>query len=125
MSLEFGDTGSFAAIKTGGGWKGRGTNCDSASFTGTYATEAQKICNSIMKHYPSNSSCTSNCLYFQSTSGGLVDDKFTIMAFLPYATLKAGGVAQYICFGSSGNTSIGPISVGGVSWAGAGCFANP
>ena len=117
MFLEYSESGSYTAIKSGGAWKGAGGNCDSATFSGNYASQARNICNSIVSNYPSGSVCGINCLYFLATNPSATD-KFTIMAYLP-------GEGAFLCYGSSGATSIGPDTVGGVAWAGAGCYANP
>jgi len=119
MEQEFGDTGSYAAIKAGGSWKTRGTDCSTAPFTGAYAAEGRKVCTAIMANYPADSGCNTNCVYFNNTNPNS-NDQFTIMAYMPAESAKAGS-ARYLCFGSSGRTSIGPTS----SWTNPGCYANP
>lgn len=119
MQQEFSDTGSYAAIKSGGSWKARGTDCSSASFSGTYGVQARKVCDAIMANYPADVGCTANCVYFNSTNPNS-NDQFTIMAYMPAESAKAGS-SRYLCFGSSGRTSIGPTS----SWTNPGCYANP
>lgn len=119
MSQEFSDTGSYAAIKSGGDWKAAGANCASAPFSGSYATKARDICNAIMASLPSGTACSGTCLYFRYTSPD-ANDKFTIMVYLPGASARVG-TSQYLCYGSSGRTSIGGIN----GWLNQGCFANP
>ena len=123
MQQEFSDTGSYAAIKTGGSWKARGNDCSTAPFSGTYGAQAKKVCNAIMANYAADAGCTTNCLYFNTTNPNS-NDQFTILAYMPAASAKAG-VGQYLCFGSSGRTSVGPSTQNGTSWGGNGCYANP
>ena len=120
MTLEYADTGSYTAIKSGSaagaGWMAPGyAGC--AGFTGNYAAQALSVCNAMQK--ASGSSCGSNCTWFLATSPD-APDKFTIMAYLPYESAKAGA-ARYFCMGSSGGNAIS----NGASWLEFGCYANP
>ena len=127
MAFEYTDTGSYTAIKSGsaagGGWMGPGyAGC--AGFTGNYAAQALTVCNALLK--ASGNSCGANCTWFQGVSipnpaGGNYDvpDKFTILAYLPYESAKAGG-ARWLCMGSGGGTS---VNAG--DWLTAGCYFNP
>lgn len=119
MVEEFASTGSYTAVKSGGNWKAEATTCTQAEFSGTYAADGYKLCGSIMRSYTSGIGCGANCLYFITTSPDATD-KFSILAYLPGLS-DSTGVAQYLCVGSSGKTSIGPVN----GWTGSGCWANP
>jgi prepilin-type N-terminal cleavage/methylation domain-containing protein len=123
MNQQFADTGSYAAIKTGGAWKGEGDSCDAATFSGAYATQADQICDGLVETACSGSGVLNNCVYFQTTNPPN-DQKYTIMSYLPGAS-KQAGASQYFCVGSSGGFSVGPVDPGGGSWTGTGCYANP
>jgi prepilin-type N-terminal cleavage/methylation domain-containing protein len=122
MVQEYADTGSYAAIKSGGAWKKKGDTCSAASFSGPYASQAARICDSIVSVACSDYTGV-NCVYFQQTNPDS-SQKFTIMAHLPGASAQAGAT-QYLCVGSSGAVSIGPVDPGAGSWTGSGCYANP
>ena len=116
MNFEYTDTGSYSAIKSGGaaGWNAAGSTC--SGFTGTYASQAKSICDSLVK--ATGTLCTGSCVWFGYTNPD-APDKFTIMAYLPYESAKAGG-ARWFCMGSGGGNG---LSSG--SWGEAGCYNNP
>lgn len=110
LQQQFSDTGSYAAIKSGGAWKAAGGTCNPASFSGAYASKGAETCNSIMASLPAGTACGANCLYFNATNPN-ANDRFTILVYLPGASAAAGS-AQYLCYGSSGGTSSGRRQVG-------------
>lgn len=117
LSQEFGDTGSYANIKTGGGWWASGASCTQSQFTGTYANQAKQICDALVK--AAGTGCASNCVYFRTTNP-TGNDRYSIMAYLPGASKRAGS-ARYLCMGSSGKTNVST----GLTWTEEGCYQNP
>ena len=122
MALEYSDTGTYSAIKSrsgnGTGWMGINGGGSCGGFTGTYATQASNICNALLK--ANGSTCGATCTWFLATNPDS-PSKFTILSYLPYESAKAGS-GRFVCFGSSGGTSIAPDD--GV-WASFGCYGNP
>lgn len=116
MNFEYTDTGSYTAIKSGGapGWNSAGSTC--SGFTGTYAGQAKSVCDALVK--ATGTACTGSCVWFGYTNPDY-PDKFTIMAYLPYESAKAGG-ARWFCLGSSGGNG---LSSGG--WTESGCYNSP
>lgn len=117
MNYEFNDTGSYANIKAplGGSWLAvNGVQCP--AFSGTYAAQASTLCNGLVK--ASGTACGGTCVWFYATSPD-APDKYTIMAYLPYASAQAGS-ARWFCMGSSGGNG---ISAG--AWTESGCYGNP
>ena len=116
MNFEYTDTGSYTAIKSAGvaGWSGAGSTC--SGFTGTYASQAKSVCDSLVK--ATGTVCGGSCVWFGYTNPDYLD-KFTIMAYLPYESAKAGG-ARWVCMGSGGGNG---LSSG--AWTEAGCYNNP
>ncbi|MDB5189255.1 MAG: hypothetical protein JWL82_212 [Parcubacteria group bacterium] len=118
MNNEYSDTGSYTAIKNGDtGWIGGNNHCSYISFGGNYAGSASAVCNRLLQS--SGTACGTYCVFFVNTYPDS-PDKFTIMAYLPYESAKAGG-ARYLCYGSSGRTSVSD----GTTWSEVGCWANP
>lgn len=112
MELEFSASGSYTAIKSGGGGTGTsgfkvyGDQC-SSGFTGQHAADAQRICRAIIRSQ--GASCGTQCLKFDTVAvpgyglppANNLADRFSIMAYLPYESSRAGTV-RYMCLGSSG-----------------------
>lgn len=115
FAREMSDTGSYAAIKNGGGWWSDTSSC--STMTGTYGAEAQRICNALVKATGTN--CDANCVYFRTTNPNTATN-FSIMAYLPGES-RAAGAARYYCMGSSGSASIS----NGATWTEPGCYQNP
>ena len=114
LELEYSDTGSYAALK--GGWRANAASC---TFSGSYAAQAQDICESLVE-LTAGCGYVSGCLLIGNTNPN-ADSTFTIMAALPGATQAAGGTTQWRCLGSSGGNYTGPLN----SFTGSGCWANP
>lgn len=115
FARELNDTGSYAALKAGGGWWSAAATC--STMTGTYGAEAQRVCTQLVR--ATGNACGSNCVYFRTTNPNTTD-RFSIMAYLPGASQQAGS-ARYLCMGSSGSVSIST----GSTWTEAGCYQNP
>lgn len=124
MEQERTNSGTYASIKNGGGWKAAGAVCTAASFSGQFATRAAEICTELVRDASTGSSattgCGSTCVFFQTVSPINVSDRYSILAYLPYASSIAGS-ARYLCIGSSGNQSVSA----GAPWSEDGCQANP
>lgn len=127
MELQFSDSGSYTAIKNGGGWKAVGATCASG-FSGNHAASAQNVCAALVRATGNN--CGTGCVYFGPLSIGgypIGDprrdpiDKFTIMAYLPYESIRAGG-NRYMCVGSTGQIS---FPADPAPWNEPGCMSNP
>lgn len=119
MELERNETGVYTGIKSGGGWKAAGGTC-SSGFSGSYATQAQTICNALVEATGNN--CGSNCVYFANVTGVPTSpdqrpNYFTITAYLPSSN-------TYLCLGSSGGSS-DDTPYPADNWAREGCYANP
>ena len=123
MAFEYTDTGTYDAIKAGGGgsnaWWGVGASC--ANFTGAYATQAKNVCDALVK--ATGNACGTVCVYFLGL-GIPASDKFTIMSYLPYESAKAG-TPRYYCVGSSGGNSIVQFGGSTGNWTESGCYGNP
>ncbi|HEX2792552.1 MAG TPA: prepilin-type N-terminal cleavage/methylation domain-containing protein [Candidatus Paceibacterota bacterium] len=115
FAREMSDTGSYAAIKAGGGWWSATSNC--GSISGTYGAEARRICDALVD--ASGSGCGSYCVYFRTTNPNNTN-LFSIMAYLPGLSSRIGS-ARYLCMGSSGSVSISD----GTTWTERGCYQNP
>lgn len=102
---EYADTGSYAALQKA--WNTCG------SFTGSYATDAQTICNDILTFYSSGGN------NFYTGNNSSLATKFSVM------TRMTSNTSNYFCIGSSGATYEGPVDPGTGSWTGSGCYANP
>ncbi len=118
MEQERTNSGSYTNLKAGGAWKTAGASCTAASFAGQFATQAASVCTKLVS--ATGGSCGSNCVYFQTTGPVNSSEKYSIMAYLPYASVKAGA-ARYVCMGSSGNQSTSD----GAAWTEDGCYQNP
>ncbi len=118
LEQERSNSGSYAAVKSGGSWKAAGTACSSASFSGQFATKAAEVCTALVA--ATGNTCGTSCVYFQTTGPVNSAEKYSIMAYLPYTSLQAGA-ARYICIGSSGNQSVSA----GSPWSDGGCYQNP
>lgn len=131
MELEFSDTGNYAAIKSGGGGTGTagfkvpGDQC-STGFSGNHAAAAQRVCRALVA--ASGRNCTTGCTYFLTVavSGmppgqGNPATRFSITAYLPYESARAGA-ARYLCIGSSGQMT---LNSDGATWNEPGCINNP
>lgn len=123
MELERSESGTYNAIKSGGTGSGpaffipSGATC--SGFSGTYATQATLVCNALVK--ATGSSCGTACVYFGgSVAGSNTPYTYTIEAYMPYESLKAG-TARYLCFGSSNVPSITNYA----DWTPIGCSRNP
>lgn len=127
MEQERTNTGSYQNIKAGPGaptWRGVTTpTCSAANFGGQFASQAAQVCTALVQAAITGSSvstgCGTSCVYFKTTSPDSTT-KYSIQAYLPYASSIAGA-ARYFCIGSSGNQSISP----GSSWSDDGCYTNP
>ncbi len=119
MQLQYSDVGSYAVIKSGAGgsWLTAGQSC--SGFGGNYATQAASICTALVK--AAGATCGGNCVWFAATNPDS-PDKFTIMAYLPYASALAGS-ARWLCYGSGGKYSITDSNSAG--WTDPGCYSNP
>lgn len=117
MAFEYSDTGTYTNIKSplGGNWLGLG-GVACPTFGGTYSAQAGNVCSGLLK--ASGTACGSTCVWFYATNPD-APDKFTIMAYLPYESAKAGS-ARWLCMGSGGGSG---ISAG--AWTEAGCYNNP
>lgn len=118
MEQERTNTGTYAAIKSGGAWKAVNSACTAASFSGQFASKAAEVCTKLVA--ATGSTCGTSCVYFQTTGPTNSSEKYSIMAYLPFTSLQAGG-ARYLCLGSSGNQSISD----GAAWTEDGCYQNP
>lgn len=124
MALEYSDTGSYTAVKNGGitsGFYPSASVPSCSGFSGAYAAQAKNVCDSIMK--ASGSACNNVCLWFGYTNPDY-PDKFSIMAYLPYESAKAGAL-RYYCVGSSGGNSIVQFGGSTGNWTEPGCYGNP
>jgi len=112
MALDYNDYGSYGNLQTNQ-WSPT-TNCNSFTFSGTYAPSLLSICTNLV----SLSGLSSGNGFF---SGNSVDNSknFSFMIYLPYQS-SVNGVATYGCVGSGGKsfTDTG-------SWTASGCYANP
>jgi prepilin-type N-terminal cleavage/methylation domain-containing protein len=115
MEQERSNSGTYVAIKSGGAWKPQ-SGC--TGFTGQFATQATQVCQSLVK--ATSGYCSTSCVFFQSTNPNS-SERYTIMAYLPYQSTRAGA-ARYMCFGSSGNST---TTATGAPWLSNGCYANP
>ena len=122
MEQERTNTGSYAGIKTGGAWKNAGDQCLTGFTSSQFSTKATEICAELVAASTGMGGCTTSCVYFSNTSPNS-NEKYTIMAYLPYESSKVAPAVRFLCIGSSGNQS---ISVGGTGgWLEDGCFADP
>lgn len=115
FAREMSDTGSYAAIKAGGGWWSGTADC--TSISGTYGAEARRICDALVDS--TGTGCGSYCVYFRTTNPNSTN-LFSIMAYLPGLSARTGS-ARYMCMGSSGSISISD----GTTWTEPGCYQNP
>lgn len=121
MELEFSATGSYGAIKAGGAksggdWYGVGESC--SGFSGQYAQSAQDVCSALVK--ATGAPCgVDGCVFFYTTSPNS-DLRYSIIAYLPYAS-KVAGDSRFLCLGSSKTQSVTADPAG----TSAGCWANP
>ncbi len=128
MEQERTNTGSYAAIKSGGvgtpgPWIASNGSC--GTFTGQFASRAADICKKLVQAASTGSVCTS-CVYFQTTTPNS-NERYSIMAYLPHESRRAFLAGQnpytsYICMGSSG---VQTIAVNVAPWNEPGCQANP
>ncbi len=102
MHRQFADTGTYAALQVG--W-------NVCTFSGTYAAEAQTLCNDILALIGGAGN-----RFYTGNSVSLINN-FSVMARL--------SDGDYFCVGSSGRTYEGPVDPGTGSWTGSGCYANP
>lgn len=102
MAKELNDTGSYTAIKTGGGSLAANPTCAAATFSGTYITEAAEICNALKRS--TGPACGANCVRFYAANQAAATNKFSIWAYLPGESTRIGS-ARYYCLGSNGRTS--------------------
>lgn len=108
--LEFAhlEYGSYASLQTNT-WN----SC--AGFTGSYAADATRICESLFsKRYG-----VANDLYFgiRTAVGFSYNDTYSVMV-----RLSSGNI---YCLGGSGAIYEGPPNPGTGNWTGSGCWANP
>ncbi len=116
MEQERSHTGSYAGIKNGGAWKPQ-SGC--TGFTSSqFSTNASQVCQRLLNAVAPF--CSSSCLYFQTTNPNTTE-RYSIMAYLPYQSLKAGA-ARFLCLGSSGNAT---TTSDGAAWTEDGCYQNP
>lgn len=120
MELERNESGTYTAIKNGGGasgtsWWAAGATC--SGFSGTYATQATQICNELVR--ATGNKCGNYCVYFKSVNVPTAQRpvNFTITAYLPSSN-------TYLCLGSSGGSS-NDSPYGSGDWTYEGCYANP
>ncbi len=128
MAREMSDNGSYQNLKDGGGWKTSNSTCTTGTLgsvlKGTYASDAKKICDVIIRQ--ASPACASNCLFFNTASppsGVAPESVFSIMAYLPGAS-RMSGHAMYLCMGSSGRVSTHD-SVTDPTFSSGGCQSNP
>ncbi len=128
MEQERTNSGTYTAIKSGGvGTPGPWIDANSAcgTFTGQFATQAALVCKKLVAAASVGSSATAgcgasdSCVFFQTTSPNSTT-KYSIMAYLPYASIVAGA-GRWICVGSSGGQSVAD----GAAWVEDGCQSNP
>jgi type IV pilus assembly protein PilE len=124
MEQERTNSGTYTAIKSGGAYKNAGASCPVGTFSGQFASKASEVCTKLVAVSTGSGGCTVNCVYFQTVNiGGATPnpaDRYSIMAYLPGASLDAGS-ARYVCMGSSGNQSL----ANGALWDEEGCYNNP
>ncbi|HEX8591571.1 MAG TPA: type II secretion system protein [Candidatus Paceibacterota bacterium] len=119
FELEHAENNNYNNIRQGGGWWTVGQTC--SGFGGNHATQAQNICNSLVKSAGSTCGFGGYCVYFNWVSTA-DPNKYTILVYLPYESARAGA-ARYLCMGSNGGTSITDAVTNG--WQDPGCWANP
>lgn len=133
MEQERTNSGNYSAIKSGGVGTGPSgfivPNGACGTFTGQLAGSASDVCKKLVAAASTGATCA-GCVYFQQVNvGGATpnpSDKYSIMAFLPYASKKARDAGlnpwvRYLCIGSSGNQSVAD----GAAWVEDGCYNNP
>lgn len=115
MEQERSVSGNYTALKSGGAWKPQ-SGC--TGFTGQFATQAATVCSKLVA--ATAGFCSASCVYFQTTNPNS-SERYALMAYLPYQSVKAGA-ARYVCFGSSGNVT---TNSDGAVWNEPGCYQNP
>lgn len=137
MELERSNSGSYAAVKTGGQGTGAGGFIRSkegcGTFTGQFSTRALEICRKLVESASAGSTgtsananatgCGQGCVrfYYTNVSGSNPTDRYSIQAYLPYKS-RAAGAARYLCIGSSGAVT---TDSDGSAWTEPGCSDNP
>lgn len=112
LESEFAETGSYAALQSGGAWVGTsGVTCEARNFTGVNAAKALQICNA-MRQLVSYDAYEFH-IGIDPTNGRSLATHYSLMTYLP------GGILY--CMGSSGAIS----AVAGGAYTGAGCRENP
>jgi prepilin-type N-terminal cleavage/methylation domain-containing protein len=137
---QFADTGSYTQLKGNGdvsGWFGTSGGCSSGGFSGNYASEMVRLCQSYIATI---GTCPSNtCAWLGNTSiawaGSNPDTVYSSIFYLPGRSQQAGA-NRFLCVGSSGGVSevdgAGLTQASGFSnnndaymWSESGCYANP
>lgn len=140
MELERTNSGTYAAIKSGGQGTGGGSFIRSregcGTFSGQFATRALEICRKLVEAASTGSTnttsvagatgCGQGCVRFSYTNvvGSTPTnppDRYSIQAYLPSKSLRAGA-ARYLCIGSSGAVT---TDSDGSAWTEPGCSDNP
>ncbi len=117
LELEFNDTGSYINFFSSGGWINSKTGCDN-SFSGTYQTQARKICANIVNNSSGDEPWGYGDIRFYI--GNSIDNNkyYSILAYLP-------GKNKFYCAGSSGGNSEVTLENGVSSWSSPGCYNQP
>jgi len=111
--LEFSLTGSYINLQPNLWFPANSCN---ASFAGTYATQARKLCNEIVNN-ASGFYITPNQYKFYAGNSVNLSTRYSLMGAL-YSGNQSSG--DFFCVGYSGKT---PAAV--TTWAQTGCYFNP
>ena len=123
---EFADTGSYVNLWADGGaptghWINTTALCSTpaSGFTGSYASQAKAICSAIINTEGSASVCPAGwqCIFDDGPLLVYSTQVYSIVAWLP-------GAQEWICLGSSGQSSIS-TNLGGGTYNAPGCPGNP
>ncbi len=134
MTMQYSDVGSYAGMqpswiisnnnicRTGVNMPLSATNVDA-----DYRDKVIEICNKVNELVPITQP---NRLYVGMVSNSdlfpptpFVSADIT-QSFTVIAALNSNNGNDYYCIGHNGKSSIGPWTVGGVGWGGAGCFGD-
>lgn len=113
MYRDFTDTGTYTNLKANNvtGEVSETETCPAvgtggSNLKGTYATNFRNGCEAIRTTLNNSCGTSDICIKFDRPSTGAnYDRKFSIAAYLPYASREAGA-DRFWCMGSNGRTSI-------------------
>ena len=113
MAMEYDASESYANLKKMA-W---GTTCP--NFAGNYATQAKTLCDAILVQTGASNGKDTNVLWINEVAAPDINEKFSIMAFLPSTSDSNGG--KFFCLSHKG------VSEGNAynNWAGSGCYNDP